>query len=112
MEREITSCPSIAVNRTIIYKSSICIPVPQDHACPFWHCIEGHTPLFDKLCSIGTHKSLPTTIFHFDNCSSVRMIFRAITCNTVENCIKVPKFFVNSLSRVLISGLVFLIPAC
>ena len=34
MERETSSLPSLAINKAIIYKNYICIPVPRGHMRP------------------------------------------------------------------------------
>ena len=39
MERENISCPPFAKNESIIYRNSLCIPVPRSHTHPLQHFI-------------------------------------------------------------------------
>ena len=39
MERETISCPSLSVNKTIIYQNCACMPVLRGHTRPLQHCI-------------------------------------------------------------------------
>ena len=53
------SRPPLTINKTVIYKNCICMPVPWGHACPssmVSYSLDGHAPLFEERCLKDTKK--------------------------------------------------------
>ena len=108
MERKSILHPPLAINKTILYKNCICIPVPPGHTCPLKHCIMppfggvphylrnaaikgGRVPAIVKLTISNGQMVLNTLIFQTSNfqrksfyCFTMPTTYRRPKCKSIR----------------------------